>query len=116
MFTRWLRWRWWAVLIGGFAVSLFIESSQLSGFWGLYPCAYRQFDVNDLMTNTLGAMVVLTIIGFGHNSHLMRYAIYGFIILFLFAAFAWRMPWDFVPGGTDGSVAADADAAGQHVE
>lgn len=116
MFTRWLRWRWWAVLIGGFAVSLFIESSQLSGFWGLYPCAYRQFDVNDLMTNTLGAMVVLTIIGFGHNSHLMRYAIYGFIILFLFAAFARRMPWDFVPGGTDGSVAADADAAGQHVE
>ena len=58
--TRWLRWRWWAVLPAGFLVSLLIESSQLTGFWGLYPCAYRQFDVNDLMTNTLGALV-----GFG---------------------------------------------------
>ncbi|NEG55610.1 VanZ family protein [Bifidobacterium platyrrhinorum] len=59
VFARWLRWRWWAVVGGGFAMSLFIESSQLTGFWGLYPCAYRQFDVNDLMTNTLGAVVGL---------------------------------------------------------
>ena len=59
--ARWLRWRWWAVVGGGFAMSLFIESSQLTGFWGLYPCAYRQFDVNDLMTNTLGAIVGLGI-------------------------------------------------------
>lgn len=57
--ARWLRWRWWAVLSAGLAASLFIESSQLTGFWGLYPCAYRQFDVNDLMTNTLGAAVGL---------------------------------------------------------
>lgn len=57
VFARWLRWHWWAVLCGGFAVSLLIECTQLSGFWGLYPCAYRQFDVNDLMTNTLGALV-----------------------------------------------------------
>lgn len=55
--SRWLRWRWWAVLPAGFLASLFIESSQLTGFWGLYPCAYRQFDVDDLMTNTLGALV-----------------------------------------------------------
>lgn len=59
--ARWLRWRWWAVVPSGFAASLFIETSQLTGFWGLYPCAYRQFDVNDLMTNTLGAVVGLGI-------------------------------------------------------
>lgn len=57
VFTRWLRWTWWAVLSSGLVASLFIETSQLTGFWGLYPCAYRQFDVNDLMTNTLGALV-----------------------------------------------------------
>ena len=54
---RWLHARWWGALFGGFAVSLLIETSQLSGFWGLYPCTYRQFDVNDLMTNTLGALL-----------------------------------------------------------
>ncbi|MBW3095027.1 VanZ family protein [Bifidobacterium sp. 64T4] len=54
--TRWLRWRWWIVMPVGFLVSLGIETSQLTGFWGLYPCAYRQFDVDDLLTNTLGAM------------------------------------------------------------
>ncbi|MBT1169800.1 VanZ family protein [Bifidobacterium sp. SO4] len=55
--ARWLRWRWWAVLASGFVVSLLIETSQLTGFWGLYPCAYRQFDVDDLITNALGALV-----------------------------------------------------------
>lgn len=37
-----------------FAVSLFIELSQITGLWGIYPCAYRIFDVDDLMVNTLG--------------------------------------------------------------
>lgn len=54
--TRWLRWRWWIVAPAGFLVSLGIETSQLTGFWGLYPCAYRQFDVDDLLTNTMGAV------------------------------------------------------------
>jgi hypothetical protein len=39
----------------GFAVSLLIEVTQLTGVWGVYPCAYRLFDVDDLLTNTLGA-------------------------------------------------------------
>ena len=39
----------------GFAVSLLIEVTQLTGVWGVYPCAYRLFDVDDLVTNTLGA-------------------------------------------------------------
>lgn len=58
---RWARWPWWVVILAGFCTSLFIESSQLTGFWGLYPCAYRQFDVDDLLTNTLGAVVGLLI-------------------------------------------------------
>jgi glycopeptide antibiotics resistance protein len=41
----------------GFAVSLLIEVTQLTGVWGVYPCAYRLFDVDDLLTNTLGALI-----------------------------------------------------------
>ena len=41
----------------GFAVSLLIELTQLTGVWGAYPCAYRLFDVDDLMTNTIGAFL-----------------------------------------------------------
>ncbi|MCH3975706.1 VanZ family protein [Bifidobacterium tibiigranuli] len=59
--ARWARWKAWAVVAAGFLVSLVIELSQLTGFWHLYPCAYRQFDVNDLMTNTLGAVLGLIV-------------------------------------------------------
>lgn len=41
----------------GFGVSLVIETTQLTSVWGIYPCAYRVFDVDDLLTNTLGAVV-----------------------------------------------------------
>jgi len=41
----------------GFGVSLFVETTQLTGVWGLYSCAYRVFDVVDLMTNTAGALL-----------------------------------------------------------
>lgn len=41
----------------GFAVSLFIELTQLTGVWGIYACAYRFFDVSDLITNTAGAFM-----------------------------------------------------------
>jgi len=44
-------------LVGGIALSGFIEVTQLMGVWGLYPCAYREFDVGDLLTNTLGAVL-----------------------------------------------------------
>ncbi|QGK70982.1 VanZ family protein [Allosaccharopolyspora coralli] len=39
----------------GFATSLFVELTQLTGIWFLYPCPYRLFDVDDLLANTLGA-------------------------------------------------------------
>ncbi|MGX6508470.1 VanZ family protein [Rhodococcus sp. SJ-2] len=40
----------------GLGLSAFIEFTQLTGVWGLYPCAYRVFDVDDLLTNTVGAI------------------------------------------------------------
>ncbi|MDR2253232.1 MAG: VanZ family protein [Bifidobacteriaceae bacterium] len=46
----------WAGIVGA-GWSLFIELTQLTGVWGIYPCAYRVFDVDDLMSNTLGAVL-----------------------------------------------------------
>ena len=37
--------------------SLILELIQLSGLFGLYPVAYRMFDVDDLLTNTLGGVI-----------------------------------------------------------
>jgi len=41
----------------GLLISLAIETTQLSGVWGLYHCAYRVFDVDDLIVNTFGAFL-----------------------------------------------------------
>ena len=41
----------------GLVVSLLAELTQLTGDWFAFPCAYRLFDVDDLITNTLGALV-----------------------------------------------------------
>jgi len=41
----------------GLGVSLLIELTQRTGVWNLYDCAYRLFDVDDLLINTLGATV-----------------------------------------------------------
>src|SRR5699024_5101530 len=41
----------------GLAASALIEVTQITGIWGLYPCAYRVFDVDDLMMNTFGAIL-----------------------------------------------------------
>lgn len=40
----------------GLALSLAIELTQRTGVWGIYGCAYRKFDVDDLLVNTLGAL------------------------------------------------------------
>lgn len=45
-----------ATLTGAFT-SLMVEVTQATGLWGLYPCAYRLGDVDDLITNTLGAFL-----------------------------------------------------------
>lgn len=44
-------------LVAGLVVSAAVETTQLTGVWGLYPCAYRVFDVDDLLTNTVGAVL-----------------------------------------------------------
>ncbi|MFF2272468.1 VanZ family protein [Agromyces sp. NPDC058136] len=41
----------------GALVSLAIELTQVTGVWGLFPCAYRLFDTGDLVTNTVGAVL-----------------------------------------------------------
>ncbi len=51
------RWKFRHVAILGFLTSLFIETAQLTGAFGIYPCSYRLFDVDDLLLNTLGATV-----------------------------------------------------------
>jgi glycopeptide antibiotics resistance protein len=48
------------VLVGtlvGFGASLLIELTQYTGNWWLEPCSYRVADINDLMTNTFGALL-----------------------------------------------------------
>ena len=52
---RLLRWRFATTLAVGFGASLLIETAQLTGLFGLYPYAYRMFDVLDLFCNTMGA-------------------------------------------------------------
>lgn len=41
----------------GFGISLAIEVTQGTGIYGLYPCPYRQFDVDDVILNTSGAVI-----------------------------------------------------------
>lgn len=55
----------------GFGFSLTIEVAQLTGAFGLFPCAYRFFDTGDLITNTtgtlLGAVVGLLVMRRAHR-------------------------------------------------
>ncbi len=44
-------------LLLGIALPLLVELTQLTGIWGLYPCAYRQFDVDDLILNFAGIVI-----------------------------------------------------------
>ncbi|MBP1806060.1 VanZ family protein [Rubellimicrobium aerolatum] len=46
-----------SALAFGMGLTLAVELTQLTGIWGLYPCAYREFNVDDLMTNVLGVLL-----------------------------------------------------------
>ena len=52
-----LRWGLRATALSGFALSSFIELSQLTGNWGLAGLTYRTFDVDDIVNNTAGAVL-----------------------------------------------------------
>ncbi|ANH37551.1 VanZ like family protein [Nocardioides dokdonensis FR1436] len=41
----------------GLLASALIETTQGTGLWGFYDCAYRLLDVDDLLLNTLGAVL-----------------------------------------------------------
>ncbi|WP_456286677.1 VanZ family protein [Microbacterium sp. JZ70] len=41
----------------GFGLSVAIETTQVTGVWGIYPCGYRLFDIDDLLANTAGALL-----------------------------------------------------------
>ncbi|MDX3382321.1 VanZ family protein [Streptomyces niveiscabiei] len=58
MFVRYLFGRSVPVTaVVGLGVSLLIETTQLTGDWFIYPCAYRLFDVDDLIANGLGGLL-----------------------------------------------------------
>ena len=40
-----------------FAATSLVETAQLTGLFGVYPFAYRTFDVDDILWNTLGGMI-----------------------------------------------------------
>ncbi len=44
-------------LLLSFLLSLFFELTQLSGLYFIYPRAYRLFDIDDLILNTLGGVL-----------------------------------------------------------
>lgn len=52
---RLLRWRLLPAVLLGCITSVLIETAQFTGFFGLYQYAYRCCDVDDVITNTLGA-------------------------------------------------------------
>ncbi len=49
--------KWYTTIIYTFLLSLFFEITQLTGLYGIYPKAYRLFDVDDLIINTLGGLI-----------------------------------------------------------
>ena len=48
---------WKQTLLIGMCISLFYEITQLTGLWFIYPKAYRFCSIDDLIDNTLGAMI-----------------------------------------------------------
>jgi glycopeptide antibiotics resistance protein len=56
------RGRWTSAAIG-LGVAVFFETTQLTGLWGIYPCPYRLFDVDDIIVNTLGCMLGWSLAG-----------------------------------------------------
>lgn len=43
--------------LSGLVASVVIEATQATGLWFIYPCAYRFADIDDVLMNTLGALL-----------------------------------------------------------
>lgn len=54
---RYLSWNIAVSTLTDALASGLIEATQFTGLWGLYDCAYRLADVDDLITNALGALI-----------------------------------------------------------
>ncbi len=52
---RMLRWGFVLSTLIGLVVSLLVETAQLTGLFGIYDYAYRTFDVDDIVWNTIGS-------------------------------------------------------------
>lgn len=48
---------WGVAALYAVGVTLFIELSQVSALYGIYPCPYRHFEVDDLTHNTAGILL-----------------------------------------------------------
>lgn len=48
---------WFACLLLSLCLSLLFEITQVTGIYGIYDYPYRLFDVDDLITNTVGGML-----------------------------------------------------------
>ncbi|TYP90499.1 VanZ family protein [Blastococcus xanthinilyticus] len=57
LLRRSFRWPLHRVLLAALASSALIEAVQGTGVFGLYDCAYRVLDVDDVLTNVSGALV-----------------------------------------------------------
>ena len=55
--ARFFRMRLLPTVLLGLAVSALVETAQLTGLFGVYDYAYRCCDTDDLITNTLGALI-----------------------------------------------------------
>lgn len=49
--------RWSIAAVTGLSVSSFIELAQITALFGIYPCRYRHFEVDDLILNTAGVLL-----------------------------------------------------------
>ncbi|MBT2587049.1 VanZ family protein [Arthrobacter sp. ISL-95] len=54
---RYLSWNIPVSVLTGAIASGLIETTQFTGLWGIYDCSYRLADVDDFITNTLGALI-----------------------------------------------------------
>ncbi|MFJ8461173.1 VanZ family protein [Lysinibacillus xylanilyticus] len=48
---------WKRAFLFSFLLTLFYEVTQVTGIYGIFNCAYRIFDVDDLMLNSVGALL-----------------------------------------------------------